>query len=323
MQRIVFALAALALAACGGGGGGGGGSSGGPVSSNVQWAVDAAEARAVTDGLAPPAISSSKIAARLRTILDQADTLLLTDVYDPNFAVVGHISTNCRAGTCVTSRGRVNLDDLTIEDSEEYQAVMTRNGVTLGQYRSETKDADGITAQEIGCGAWLDHNAFSTSAASYYSGAVSDGYYAVFVAGYSFGDDSGSRPVGGSATWTGTMTGADLEFQNAVQGDAAVTVDFARNNAGVAFTNIKDLSTRSGLPSMEWSGSGNRNRCPLWRVRHQGHVLRAEPRGSRRRVRAWIHRRRVRRQAPVDYCLPRLRHSRGRHSLTPREDYRE
>ena len=50
------------------------------------------------------------------------------------------------------------------------------------------------------------------------------------------------------------MTGADLEFQNAVQGDAAVTVDFARNNAGVAFTNIKDLGTRSDLPSMEWSG---------------------------------------------------------------------
>ena len=252
MQRIVLVLAALALAACGGGGGGGAGDS--RVSGDIQWPVDAADARAVTNGLAPPQISSSEIAARLSTILDQADTLLLTDLHNPEFAVVGHISTNCRAGTCVTSRGRVNLDDLTIEDSEEYQAVMTRNGVTLGQYRSETKDADGITAQEIGYGAWLDHNAFSTSAASYYSGAVSDGYYAVFVAGYSFGDDSGTRPVGGSATWTGTMTGADLEFQNAVQGDAAVTVDFARNNAGVAFTNIKDLSTRSGLPSMEWSG---------------------------------------------------------------------
>ena len=50
------------------------------------------------------------------------------------------------------------------------------------------------------------------------------------------------------------MTGLDMEFQNAVQGDAAVTVDFARNDAGVAFTNVKDLGTRSGLPSMEWSG---------------------------------------------------------------------
>ena len=77
---------------------------------------------------------------------------------------------------------------------------------------------------------------------------------AALVSGFSFGNDSGSRPVGGSAIWTGAMTGADLEFQNAVQGDAAVTVDFERNNAGVAFTNIKDLGTRSGLPSMEWSG---------------------------------------------------------------------
>ena len=251
-RLLAAAAVALFLTACGGGGGGDGG---GPVSSSniIQWPVDAADARAVTGGLAPPEISSSEIAARLSTILDQADTLLLTDLINPEFAVVGNISTSCRTGTCVTSEGQVTLDDLTVEDLD-YQAVMTRNGVTLGQYRTQTKNADGITAQEIGYGAWLDHNAFSTSLATYYRGAVSDGYYAAFVAGYSFGNDSGSRPVGGSATWTGAMTGADLEFQNAVQGDAAVTVNFARNDAGVAFTNIKDLGTRSGLPSMEWSG---------------------------------------------------------------------
>ena len=254
--RILAAAAvALFLTACGGGGGGGSSGGGGPVSSsNInQWPVDAADARAVTNGLAPPEISSSEIAARLSTIRDQADTLLFTDLHNPEFAVVGNISTNCRAGTCITSEGQLTLDDLTVEDTE-FQAVMTRIGITLLQYRSETKNADGITAREIGYGAWLDHNAFSTSLATYYRGAVSDGYYAAVVAGFSVGNDSSSRPVGGSATWTGVMTGADLEFQNAVQGDAAVTVDFARNNAGVAFTNIKDLGTRSGLPSMEWSG---------------------------------------------------------------------
>ena len=254
--RILAAAAvALFLTACGGGGGGGSSGGGGPVSSsNInQWPVDAADARAVTNGLAPPEISSSEIAARLSTIRDQADTLLFTDLHNPEFAVVGNISTNCRAGTCITSEGQLTLDDLTVEDTE-FQAVMTRNGITLLQYRTETKNADGITAREIGYGAWLDHNAFSTSLATYYRGAISDGYYAAVVAGFSVGNDSSSRPVGGSATWTGVMTGADLEFQNAVQGDAAVTVDFARNNAGVAFTNIKDLGTRSGLPSMEWSG---------------------------------------------------------------------
>ncbi len=257
MKRLVFALAALALAACGGGGGSSGGGSPASgtsaVSGDIQWPVDAADARAVTGGLAPPEISSSKIAAGLATLMDQADTLLVTDLHNPEFAVVGNISTNCRAGTCLTSEGEVILDDLTVDDTE-FQAIMTRNGITIGQYRTETKNADGITAREIGYGAWLDYNAFSTSLATYYRGADEDGYYAAFVYGYSFGDDSGSRPVGGSATWTGAMTGAGLEFQNAVQGDAAVTVDFARNNAGVAFTNIKDLGTRSGLPSMEWSG---------------------------------------------------------------------
>ena len=249
-----FEKSGLILAACGGGGGNGNGGGGGPVAnSNVPWPLDAASARTVTGGSPPPEISSSEIAARVIEIHAQADTLLMTDLHNPEFAVVGNISTNCRGGTCITSEGPVTLDELTF-DGAEYQAVMTRNGITVGQSRAETKNANGVTLREFGYGAWLDHNAFSISLGTFYRGAVSDGYYLQLVAGYSFGNDSGSRPVGGLATWNGVMTGADLEFQNAVQGDAAVTVNFARNNAGVAFTNIKDLGTRSSLPSMEWSG---------------------------------------------------------------------
>ena len=233
MQRIVFVLAALALTACGGGGssGGGGGSPGGGQSfSHIDWPIDAASARTMTGGAAPAPIRPSAIAARLSAIHAQADTLLLTDVHDTSFAFVGNISTNCRAGTCATSRGQTTLGDLTFDDAE-YQAVMARNGVTLGQSRSETKDADGITTQEFGYGAWLDHSAFAIGAVSYYLGAISDGSYAGVVAGYSFGNDSGSMPLSGSAIWEGVMTGVDMEFGNAVQGDAAVTVDFARNDA--------------------------------------------------------------------------------------------
>ena len=116
MQRIVFVLVALALAACGGGGGGGDG--GGPVAnSNVPWPIDAASARSVTGGLAPPELSSSEITARLSTIVDQADTLLMTDEHNPEAAFVGNISTNCMAGTCVTSERQLTLDDLTVEDA--------------------------------------------------------------------------------------------------------------------------------------------------------------------------------------------------------------
>ena len=110
-RLLAAAAVALFLTACGSGGGSSDGagpaSSNSPVSGNIQWPVDAADARAVTNGLAPPQISSSEIAARLSTILDQADTLLLTDLHNPEFAVVGNIATNCRAGTCVTSRGQV------------------------------------------------------------------------------------------------------------------------------------------------------------------------------------------------------------------------
>ena len=93
MQRVVLVLAALTLTACGGGGGSGGSPGGGHSFSHIEWPINAASARAVTGGVAPPSISSSEIATRLSTILSEADTLLLTDVHDPDFAFVGDIST--------------------------------------------------------------------------------------------------------------------------------------------------------------------------------------------------------------------------------------
>ena len=179
MQRVVFVLAALALTACGGGGGGGS-SGGGQSFSHIEWPINAASARAATGGVAPAPISSSEIAARLAALHAQADTLLLTDLHDPEFAFVGDISTNCRAGTCVTSEGQVNLGDLTFDDAD-YQAVMARNGVTLDQSRSETKDAEGTTARTFDYGGWLDRSAFAVSSTAYYRGAVSDGHYAALV----------------------------------------------------------------------------------------------------------------------------------------------
>ena len=239
--RILAAVAAsLFLTACGGGDGGG------PVSSS-----DAADAGAVTDGLVPLEISSSEIAARLSTILDQADTYLLTNLVDTEFFFVGNISTICRAGTCQTSEGESTLDYLTVDDNTEYGPAATLNGIAIYAGLNTIEEADDITTQ-IWYGAWLDYSAFSTYVESFEF--IEDGYFEEFVAGISIGDDSGSRPVGGSATWTGVMTGEDLEFNDFVQGDAAVTVNFARNNAGVAFTNIIDVDTLSDLPSMEWSG---------------------------------------------------------------------
>ena len=149
--------------------------------------------------------------------------------------------------------GQTTLDGLIFDDTE-YQAVMTRNGVTLDQSRSETQDAEGITARTLDYGGWLDRSAFAVSSTAYYRGAVSDGYSSALVIAGSFGNDTGSRPLSGSAAWEGVMAGLDMEFWHAVQGDAAATVDFARNDAGVAFTNVHDLDTRSALPSMEWSG---------------------------------------------------------------------
>ena len=96
----------------------------------------------------------------------------MTDWHDTEFALGGgNILTNCRAGACQTPiegiTFEITLDDLTVDDDTEYQAVVTRNGITLFVGRTEIteiEDADGITAEGAGYGAWLDYNAFSTSA---------------------------------------------------------------------------------------------------------------------------------------------------------------
>lgn len=253
---ILMCAVALSLAGCGGGGGtttsitsNNGGS--GPVFSDIPWPVDPASAISLTGGTAPPAISSVQIGARLESLKGNADTLLATDIHNPAFAVVGNISTNCRGTICNTSIGRADLADIEF-NTAEYQAVMTRNGIPLGQAREENTEND-VTVVSVEYGAWLNHNAFSIGAALSYSGTLEEGYSSALLAGYSFGNNTGSRPMNGSATWTGVMTGVDLEFLNAVQGDAAITVDFAAANADVAFTNIQDLDAKTGLASMLWS----------------------------------------------------------------------
>ena len=254
MTRLPVLVAVLLLAtACGGGGGDGKKSdSGGPSVAAVDWLIDPASATALTGGGTPPELSSNDIKARVERIRDGADTLLVTDLHYVGVTVVDDIDATCQGAVCVTALRPVDLANLTFGRTE-FQAVMIRHGVTLGQTRATRSEGDGIR-DTLTYGAWQDHSAFSMEAWVLYEGTRDEVPSAAAVAGLSFGDTTGTRPVSGTATWTGVMAGADARFLRVIQGDAAVTVDFDAATAAVAFTDIQDLDNGVGLASMRWDG---------------------------------------------------------------------
>ena len=252
-MRSALAASLLFLAACGGGGGDRKMSdSGRPSVAGVDWLIDPASARALTGGGTPPEFSSNEIKARVEGIRDGADTLLITDLHYVGVTVVDDIDATCQGTVCVMALRPVDLANLTFERTE-FQAVLLRHGVTVGQTRA-TRSENGGIRDTLTYGAWLDHSAFSMEAWVVYEGARDDGPDAAAVGALSFGDATGTPPVSGVATWTGVMTGADVRFLSTVQADAAVTVDFGAATAAVAFTNVQDLDNGVGLAPMRWDG---------------------------------------------------------------------
>ncbi len=66
--------------------------------------------------------------------------------------------------------------------------------------------------------------------------------------GVAAGDLTGSRPGGGTATWTGLMTGAPTGVagrSDFLQGDAALTYDFGARTLDAAFTGIRNVTRNS------------------------------------------------------------------------------
>ena len=225
------------------------------------WLLETVAAvRSLTDGGLPPALSSGEIARRLNRLKHRSDTLLLS-----NF---GGSDVNCRATVCITQIGRVVLSDFEFSEAE-YQAVLTRSGIPLAQLRQKEQESSFGVTDEIqipdtaGYGGWLEHSAFVTLAgpfhtslredglsvarlATFYSGEE-EGEYTRRVGGFSFGNHTGSMPIGGSATWTGVLSGIDMVFNHPVQGDAELVVNFERSDIDVAFTEISDLETLTKL----------------------------------------------------------------------------
>ena len=108
---------------------------------------------------------------------------------------------------------------------------------------------------------WLEHSFFHVGefAAGSTEAAVGP-YRSTFAEVYSIGDATGTNPVSGSASWSGTMAGIDHsthqsgELTNRVRGNATVTIDdFSSPRMDVAFTNIRDTATNAHHGDMTWT----------------------------------------------------------------------
>ena len=254
-----FAAAAPVLAACGGGGGSSSTSSPtDPVSPGLQWPVADHNTLAARAGGSPLNISGSQVESALQRTV-RSDNTLQIDMHDLDY-FSGRITSSCRGSRCnIPGLGQVSLNDL-FQDSpgartiEDYLTVMTHNGVKVGQLRGSATFADypDAFADYIGLGGWLEYGGFYMAATAAYEGPRAEGYLVAILEHASVGQASGSRPISGSATWRGSMTGADTQFLVPVVGTATVRVDFGDRDLDVALTRIVDTYDYVRLPDLHW-----------------------------------------------------------------------
>ena len=239
-KLLCIPIIASALAACGGGGG--------ADPDLPDFPVDSVSARTLFDDSLELRWSSSHIETAFGDTVDRSDTLLVSDLWAVvvDVGILLPIRGSCRGDSCTYRVGgesvEVSLSDF--ERFDQYEPVMRYRDISLAQGRAA--DEDLFT---VGYGGWLDHSGFMVEAAS-------DGERVAIVYGLSIGDDTGTNPTSGTATWSGVMVGADVSASrtlgNVIQGDADIAVDFDDVDVDVFFTNIHDLDTGRTRSDMKW-----------------------------------------------------------------------
>ena len=145
----------------------------------------------------------------------------------------------------------------TIPRDAEIQSRGTRQGVPLVEY-----SGDSNAVLEFGSlnrpnsvdyrtlGGWMEHNFFTVNRWTF------EGTNWQIWNAASAGMESGSNPVSGSATWTGTMVGRTRGAESydpgvLVTGDSGLTFDFATNEIDVTLTGIRSDANES-YPDITW-----------------------------------------------------------------------
>lgn len=194
--RVALVAATLGLTACGGGGGGGGGN----TSNLPEFPVDAASARTLTGG-SPLNPTSEQVGTDLENIVRTANTLLGSDflVFAGDDAGPERIGGSCGGDTCsyfVLGSGTitVGVSDIgaSVSDESGGQLVMLRNGVSLFQTRSFTRDSAFESSSSQNYGGWLDHSLFVVEGLLIEDSSDDSSF--VLVGGTSYGESPRTNP---------------------------------------------------------------------------------------------------------------------------------
>ena len=178
----------------------------------------------VTDGL-----NDTQIRELMDALVRSSDTIVHMDTV---------------SSPVTTSSENVELDVLQNTVGVTYQEIYGTGDVSLAIGFQDTG-----SASYLEYGGWLDHSMFYLSVSDLDSGFHADAY--------SLGVATGTNPVSGSATWTGSVIGVDIDVfgrGGALTGDAEINVDFADADVDVAFTIMRyHLEGNITRPDMTWN----------------------------------------------------------------------
>ena len=241
---------AAVLAACVSPGGGG---------SRQLGSVEPPPAPAVREPPAQePPSDPAEISQALDAIADVADSLLSTGIRIFDGFGVEYIPQTCSSGTCSGSGYAVRVSHIDFGDLD-YEQLPALQGVAIFEGHGNI-DLPSIWSQmrHQEYGGWLDHVVFFAREADFWRlGREGPPEQSVLQA-FALGRASGSRPVAGSATWTGAMVGAKVDpdalYQDFARGNASVAVDFAEMTVDVAFTGIRDVRFGKPIDDIAWEG---------------------------------------------------------------------
>ena len=145
-----------------------------------------------------------------------------------------------RSSDTIVHMDTVSSPVATSSENVEFDVLQNSGGVTYQQIDGTGDVSLAIGFRDTGSasyleyGGWLDYSMFSLTASDLDNGFHADAY--------SLGVATGTNPVSGSATWTGTVIGVDIDVfgrGRALRGSAEINVDFADADVDMAFTYMR------------------------------------------------------------------------------------
>ena len=236
---------------------------------DIEWALDASQTINSIGGTALD-LTEDQVRDAITGIANHSDTdtyltstlALLVTGDDDIFT-----ESECEGLECTAVIQTIGIADHDLEGNE-YQAVMTYEGISFAQSRRVGGEipiiGDSETTEVLTYGGWLDHHYFGVQAT--FDGNTEDPSQ-VAIFSFTLGNASGSDPDdSGSGTWNGVAIGVNLlerfEDRSLLTADVTISIaDFLDPTVDVLFDSIKDLRTGdpltvSGLTieSVDWAG---------------------------------------------------------------------